>query len=113
MNKLTLTQTKQCKNCPWKKSVTVADIPNYCVKTHEALRETIADETGNVSQIQCKNITVMTCHKSIRSPCVGWLHNQLGRGSNVPLRIQMMSYSNAKEIEVDGKQKDTFDETLI
>ena len=114
-----LKQTKQCKTYPWKLSTTVADIPNYCLETHKALRDTIADATGNVRDIQCKNITVMTCHKSIRSlrarsasSCVGWLHNQLGKGSNVPLRIHMMYYSNAKEIEIDGEQKNNFDETF-
>ncbi len=107
-----LKQTKQCKTCPWKLSATVADIPNYSVETHEDLWDTIADETGNASQIQEKTIPTMTCHKSIKSMCVGWLHNQLGKGSNIPLRIQMMYYSNVKEIEIDGEQKDTFDETF-
>ncbi len=106
-----LNQTKQCKTCPWKLSTTVADIPNYSTETHEDLRDTIADETGNVSQIQAP-LSTMTCHASIKSMCVGWLHNQLGKGSNVPLRIQMMYYSNVKEIELDGEQKDTFEETF-
>jgi hypothetical protein len=66
-----LKQTKQCKTCPWKLSTTVADIPNYSIETHEDLRDTIADETGNVDQIESKILGVMTCHKSIKSPCVG------------------------------------------
>lgn len=107
-----LKQTKQCKSCPWKKSATVADIPNYSVKIHKDLRDTIADDTGNASQIQEKVITTMTCHKSIKSMCVGWLHNQLGQGGNIPLRMQMMFYSNVREIEIDGEQKDTFEETF-
>ena len=109
-----LKQTKQCKTCPWKLSTTVADIPNYSVENHESLRATIADETGNLDKIQCKKLKlgVMTCHKSIKSPCVGWLDNQLSTGNNIPLRIQMMYYSNAKEIEVDGEQKNSFDETF-
>ncbi len=107
-----LKQTKQCKTCPWKLSTTVADIPNYSVETHEDLRDTIADETGNAARIEEKAITTMTCHKSIKSMCVGWLHNQLGLGGNIPLRIQMMFYSNVREIEIYGEQKDTFEETF-
>ena len=107
-----LKQTEQCKTCPWKLSTTVADIPNYSIETHEDLRDTIADETGNVNQIQDKAVNVMTCHKSIKSMCVGWLHNQLGKGGNIPLRMQMMFYSNVREIEIDGEQKDTFEETF-
>ena len=107
-----LKQTKQYKTCPWKLSTTVADIPNYSVETHEDLWDTIADETGNADRIQEKAITTMTCHKSIKSMCVGWLHNQLGKGGNIPLRMQMMFYSNTKKIEIDGEQKDSFDETF-
>ncbi len=107
-----LTQINQCKICPLKLSATVADIPNYSVETHKNLRGIIADETGNANRIQENAIPTMTCHKSIKSMCVGWLHNQLGKGNNIPLRIQMMYYSNAKEIEIDGEQKETFDETF-
>ncbi|MDQ2096792.1 MAG: DUF6283 family protein [Tychonema bourrellyi B0820] len=106
-----LNQTKQCKTCPWKLSETVADIPNYSVETHEALQDTIADKTGNANQIQEK-LNVMTCHKSINSKCVGWLHNQLGIGNNIPLRVNMMFYSNAKDIEIDGEQVSSFEETF-
>ena len=104
-------QTKQCKTCPWKKSTTVDDIPNYSVKTHEVLQESIADETGNISQVN-QPLVVMTCHNSIRCECVGWLHNQLGIGNNIPLRFQMRFYSNAKYIEVDGEQKVSFKDTF-
>ncbi len=107
-----LNQTKQCKTCPWKKSVTVADIPNYSLETHEDLWDTIADETGNADRIQSKSISTMTCHKSIKSMCVGWIHNQLGTGNNIPLRVQMTFYSNVKEIEIDGEQKKSFGETF-
>jgi len=110
--KAELLQTKQCETCPWKKSITVDNIPNYSVETHEDLWESIADETGNIEKLTSKGIVVMTCHKSIKSPCVGWLHNQLGKGNNIPLRLQMGFYSNAKYIQVEGEQKETFEETF-
>ena len=109
-----LNQTKQCKTCPWKKSATVADIPNYDVDRHENLIDTIADETGNVSGIG-QPITIMACHHSSDGneyECIGWLYNQLKSGNHIPLRMQMTFCSNVSEIEVDGEQKESFDETF-
>ncbi|MGB8688917.1 MAG: hypothetical protein WCD53_16485 [Microcoleus sp.] len=109
-----LNQTKQCKSCPWKLSATVADIPNYNVDRHEKLIDTIADETGNLSKIG-QPIKIMACHYSYDDneyECIGWFYNQLGSGNHIPLRILMLSCSNLNEIQVDGEQKDTFDETF-
>ncbi len=109
-----LKQTKQCKTCPWKLSATVADIPNYDRQQHKNLANTIADETGNLSGINSP-LRIMACHHSRDGneyECIGWLHNQLGRGNNIPLRLQMTRCSNSSQIEVDGEQKDTFDETF-
>ncbi|AGZ61751.1 MAG: hypothetical protein [Phormidium phage MIS-PhV1A] len=108
-----LNQTKQCKTCPWKVSTTVADIPNYIRDKHENLITTIADSTGNLSKIG-QSVKIMACHKSSDGKeyeCIGWLHNQLGKGNNIPLRMQMM-YSNVKNIVLDGEQVASFDETF-
>jgi len=56
----------------------------------------------------------MACHHSTNSrdlECVGWLHNQLGVGNNIPLRLSMGNYESA-ELEVLGEQKKTFEETF-
>ncbi|MEG3981834.1 DUF6283 family protein [Microcoleus sp. D3_18a_C4] len=109
-----LNQTKQCKTCPWKKSAKVADIPNYNRSKHESLIGTIADETGNLAGIN-RPIKIMACHYSedgAERECIGWLHNQLGSGNHLPLRMQMMFCSNVSEIEIDGEQKDSFGETF-
>lgn len=109
-----LNQTKQCNTCPWKLSATVADIPNYSIDRHEKLIDTIADETGNLSKIG-QPIKIMACHNSSDGheyECIGWLYNQLGRGNHIPLRM-MISCSNAKDIEVDGQQKDSFKDTFV
>ena len=68
-----LNHTKQCKTCPWKLSATVADIPNYTRDRHENLANTIADETGNLSQIN-QPLRIMACHHSIDGneyECIG------------------------------------------
>lgn len=60
-------------------------------------------------------MNVMACHHSTGSDqmyCVGWLHNQLGPGNNIGLRIKMLSYENDKEIKVYGKQHERFEDTL-
>ncbi|AGZ61812.1 MAG: hypothetical protein AV945_gp05 [Phormidium phage MIS-PhV1B] len=107
-----LNQTKQCATCPWKKSTTVAEIPNYTRDRHEKLANTIADETGNLSKIGCP-IKMMACHHSSDGheyECIGWLYNQLGSGNHIPLR--MIYCFNVKEIEVDDEQVASFDETF-
>lgn len=108
-----LNQTKQCKTCPWKLGTTVADIPNYQIDKHEGLISTIAIP-GDVSQIN-KPITNMACHHSAdgdERECIGWLHNQLCNGNNIPLRMRMMLCENANEIEIDGEQKNSFSDTF-
>jgi hypothetical protein len=109
-----LNQTKQCKTCPWKKSTTVDNIPNYDRTQHEKLIDTIADKGGNLSGIN-QPIRIMACHNSSDGneyECIGWLHNQLCSGNHIPLRMQMRVCSNVNEIEIDGEQVDTFDETF-
>ena len=109
-----LTQTKQCRTCPWRKRSRVADIPNYQRSLHESLISTIANSDGNISKIN-EPVRIMACHYSkdgAELECIGWLMNQLGAGNNIPLRIRMMGCSNTSEIKLDGAQKETFEETF-
>ncbi|MCU0547274.1 MAG: DUF6283 family protein [Oscillatoriaceae cyanobacterium Prado104] len=116
MKKYKLKQTKQCKTCPWRAGATVADIPNYSIEQHQSLRNTIAID-GDISGIgRYYKIHKMACHQPTNNDepyeCVGWLHNQLGIGNNIPLRISMAHCENAKDIQVTGQQKKHFEETF-
>jgi hypothetical protein len=56
----------------------------------------------------------MACHESTESTpehCIGWVHNQLGVGNNIGLRIAM-ARGDFTDIEVFGEQFETFEETL-
>jgi hypothetical protein len=54
----------------------------------------------------------MACHETEDAHCIGWLHNQLGVGNNIGLRMQMSRMENAGEIEVYGEQHERFEDTL-
>lgn len=108
-----LKRTVQCKTCPWKKNADPFKIPNgYSVDLHKNLEKTIADP--------CRisfggGIKAMACHYSEPGEedyCVGWLHNQLGVGNNIGLRIQMLHYENARDIQIVGEQHKCFNDTL-
>lgn len=105
-----LKRTKQCEKCPWKKSTNPFDIPGgYCVTKHENLKETIA-VPGSL-----KPTKVMACHHSKPGKemhCVGWLHNQLGVGNNLHLRLQMRNCENISSLKVIGEQHEKFSDTL-
>ncbi|APE04173.1 hypothetical protein BM526_19585 (plasmid) [Alteromonas mediterranea] len=89
------------------------DIPNgYSIEKHKALSSTIVEPNDIEGQLRNTELKVMTCHETERSHCVGWLYNQLGSGNNIALRIAMMSYENAGDIEVFGEQHKCFQETL-
>lgn len=107
-----LVRTKQCKHCPWKVSTNPHDIPDgYCEIKHRNLKDTIADP----GKINLGAMRVMACHHSNGSDemyCVGWLHNQLGVGNNIGLRIRMLKCENLKDLKVYGEQHQTFEETL-
>lgn len=110
-----LKRTKQCKNCPWKVSVNPFDIPHgYDVQKHRDLIKTIA--SGDLMiMLNQKDMQIMSCHHSTpedEEHCVGWLHNQLGVGNNIPLRFSMLSCENVDQIEVFGEQHDKFEDTL-
>lgn len=102
----------QCKSCPWRVDcVPDRDIPNgYSVELHKKLRKTIACGLGSMS-----NVTqAMACHYSkigAEFPCAGWLHNQLGVGNNLGVRLRVMSGALPVP-EIDGPQHEAFEDTL-
>jgi Family of unknown function (DUF6283) len=101
---------RQCKKCPWKVSTDPREIPNgYDLEKHKRLgRTTIADETGFAEKL-------MGCHESpvsAETPCVGWLHNQLGPGNNFRLRWEVARGRISGDYELDGPQHATFADTL-
>lgn len=108
-----LKRTIQCAKCPWKVETNPYDIPHgYCEIKHRNLQKTIAKETdfsfGDMLQ-------VMACHHSKKTEmehCVGWVHNQLGVGNNIGLRLKMMFYENIQDLKIIGEQHLRFEETL-
>jgi hypothetical protein len=106
-----LVRTKQCKRCPWKVSTNPFDIPDgYCPIKHRNLASTIA--TPGDLRISG---SAMACHHSNGSDqmyCVGWLHNQLGIGNNIGLRLMMRNCENIGQLKVVGKQHQRFEDTL-
>jgi hypothetical protein len=56
----------------------------------------------------------MACHHSkpgAEFACAGWVHNQLGPGNNIAVRLAVMTGSLPVPV-VDGDQHETFDDTL-
>lgn len=110
-----LAANQQCKTCPFKKSSTVSEIPGYCPKQHEDLREITLEEghETNYSKLS-EPAKVMACHHRHDKMCIGWANHQLGVG-NVRLRL---SFSLGKHddiefpLKLDGTQVDTFDQTF-
>lgn len=108
-----LKRTRQCAKCPWKVATDPHDIPNgYSEQLHAGLACTIADP-GSLRGLL--GMQAMACHESPpgeEAHCIGWLVNQIGPGNNIGLRIKMMSCENAKSIQLDGEQHETFEDTL-
>lgn len=42
--------------------------------------------------------------------CVEWLHNQLGVGNNIGLRMQMRNCENIRDLKVIGEQHERFED---
>ena len=107
-----LKRVRQCSKCPWKVSTDPHEIPNgYSEDLHESLSCTIAEPGA----LNIHGAKWMSCHEHPQGDeahCIGWLVNQLGPGNNIALRIAMMSCENAKHIELDGDQHETFEDTL-
>lgn len=108
-----LTRTKQCAKCPWKVSTNPRDIPDgYCETKHRNLESTIA-KTGEINI--GGELRIMACHHSYNEApeyCIGWLHNQIGIGNNIGLRLEMMNCENLNEVKVYGRQHERFEDTL-
>lgn len=104
---------RQCATCPWKVgTVPDRDIPNgYCVDLHKSLDRTI--QTGLDALFRPSGVA-MACHYAKIGEefvCAGWLHNQLGVGNNIGVRLKVMS-GQLPVPEVDGEQHDSFEDTL-
>lgn len=112
MSQFELKLLKQCAKCPWKKSTNPHDIPDgYCETKHKALAATIK---SGIDSLQGP-LQIMACHHSYNGNefhCIGWLHNQLGVGNNIGLRIAMRNCTNLHKIKVVGDQHQRFEETL-
>lgn len=112
-----LTQTKQCKNCPWKVDRNLNTIPGYSRENHQKLSQTIANPEINYSQVvsQLTNpMRIMACHYStddLELPCIGWIYNQL-RNNNLALRLALIRSKQVKKLEIDGAQRATFAKTF-
>ena len=111
-NKFKLKRTIQCAKCPWKFNSNPNDIPGgYCETKHKNLEKSIAKEGDYDFD---KPLVIMACHHSKENDmehCVGWLHNQLGAGNNIMLRLKMRNCENL-DLKVIGKQHNNFKDTL-
>jgi hypothetical protein len=111
MGSFKLKRTKQCAKCPWKVSTNPYEIPDgYDIEKHKALSCAIAKDTSIKGTGHA-----MACHHSKDSNmqhCVGWIHNQLGSGNNIPLRLQMMHCENIRDLKIVGEQHENFEDTL-
>lgn len=112
MEKFKIPRTKQCAKCPWKTSTNPFEIPDgYCETKHKNLENTIAKE----GEYNFEEMRAMACHHSTgedKMYCVGWLHNQLGDGNNIVLRIRMLDCENIDKLQIVGEQHKNFIDTL-
>lgn len=103
----------QCAKCPWKVDTNPHEIPDgYCEVKHTNLKETISQSPLDFLRGSQK---AMACHHSNGNDkmyCVGWLHNQLGVGNNIGLRIKMMNCENIGKLKLVGEQHEKFEDTL-
>jgi hypothetical protein len=74
------------------------------------------DDSEPLAQLKATGVyRVMSCHHSQpgeRWHCIGWIHNQITIGNNLPMRMRMLFCENRDDLEIDGEQVDTFEETL-
>lgn len=105
---------RQCAHCPWKKStVPERDIAGgYSEEMHRQLVSTIS-RPG-----EFRPTPMMACHESKPGedgeevPCVGWLHNQLGPGNNIALRLEVSIGNVDGNVRTVGPQHKRFEDTL-
>src|SRR5258706_16197639 len=104
----------QCLTCPWRVDCSpMTDIPNYRPELARKLNRTIAK---NPLESLCTRgvMRVMACHYSKPDeefPCAGWLHNQLGVGNNIAVRLRV-AMGDMPVPEVDGEQHERYEDTL-
>lgn len=106
----------QCKSCPWRVDcVPERDIPNgYSVELHENLRGTCTSGLVSITSLLDGVQRIMACHYSEPGqefPCAGWLHNQLGPGNNIAVRLGVAT-GRLPVPEVVGDQHERFEDTL-
>lgn len=105
----------QCKTCPWRVDADPYAIPNYQRELHAKLDRTIQSGVESLFRVLSTGTrNVMACHYSkaeAEFPCAGWLHNQLGVGNNIAIRLAVMS-GKLPPPEVDGPQHERFEDTL-
>lgn len=109
-----LKRLRQCKKCPWRVDTDPHDIPNgYSVDKHEGLANSIADRDNPLRTYYSQAPMVnMACHEMHNAHCIGWLHNQLGEGNNIKLRLIMRECENINRIQIIGEQHPDFESTL-
>ena len=102
----------QCRSCPWRVAcVPDKDIPRYDRELAKGLTRTI--QSGIASMFQ-KERHVMACHYSKPGEefaCAGWLHNQIGVGNNLGVRIAVMTGHHPVPV-IDGDQHESYEDTL-
>jgi hypothetical protein len=102
---------RQCKKCPWKVGTNPHDIPNYDKRLHEGLKATTIAVPGDLRGAP----KMMACHETWdhgQLPCVGWLHNQIGPGNNIGLRLAAGRGLVDVNYEIVGPQHECFEDTL-
>lgn len=104
---------RQCAKCPWRVDVDPNDIPKgYSCDAHRNLANTVADSS---SPLLVSGLQIMACHEfptGKEQACVGWLHNQLGVGNNISLRLAVVQRQISANYELVGEQHETFEDTL-
>lgn len=105
-----LKRTRQCDKCPWKVETNPYEIPDgYSLERHLRLGETAVP--GDIRGSE----QAMSCHEHRLEEqvfCVGWIHQQMGIGNNIRLRMLMLSCANAGDVQLDGEQYQSFEDTL-
>lgn len=103
---------KQCPTCPWRIGCDpVTDIPNYDAERAAQLVDTIGHGLEEALRPIRK---IMACHYSKPGKefaCAGWLHNQLGAGNNIAVRVDMLRGRYPIPI-VEGEQHERYEDTL-
>lgn len=103
---------KQCRSCPWRIDCEpMRDIPNYDPELACGLTRTIR---SGLESLFVDKLHIMACHYSKPDEefaCAGWLHNQIGPGNNLGVRLRVMT-GQLPVPEVDGEQHENYENTL-